>query len=129
MKTLKEVINSTPVYLGIFGNKEAVAANFGVEPTHRYLGNADYKEIMETDILFAFYEYEDWSGNAFVLFHRGNKLFEVNGSHCSCYGLEDQWAPEETTLESLALRFKEYHGYSSENYYKEIRKFLGMDGK
>lgn len=29
------------------------------------------------------------------------KLFEVHGSHCSCYGFEGQFEPEPTTLEYL----------------------------
>jgi hypothetical protein len=29
------------------------------------------------------------------------KLYENHGSHCSCYGFEDQWAPEETSIEYL----------------------------
>lgn len=29
------------------------------------------------------------------------ELFEVHGSHCSCYGFEDQFTPEPTTLEYL----------------------------
>lgn len=45
-------------------------------------------------ILFATYTYEYYSGNAYVLFTKGNKVYEVYGSHCSCMGLEDQWSPE-----------------------------------
>lgn len=29
------------------------------------------------------------------------ELFEVNASHCSCYGFEQQFEPEETTLDYL----------------------------
>lgn len=57
-------------------------------------------------ILFAVYSYESYSGKAFVLFEMAGKLYEVNGSHCSCYGLEDQWQPEETTVESLIMRMR-----------------------
>lgn len=56
------------------------------------------------DILLASYALEDYEGSAFVLFKRAGKLFEVNGSHCSCYGLEGQWEPEETTAEALLAR-------------------------
>lgn len=57
------------------------------------------------EFIYANYTYEDYSGSAFVLFVRNGKLYEVNGSHCSCYGLsEDQWSPEETSLEALKLR-------------------------
>lgn len=56
------------------------------------------------NILLATYTYEDYSGDAFVLFEKGGKLFEVNGGHCSCYGLDGQWEPEETTSEALLAR-------------------------
>lgn len=58
------------------------------------------------DVLLASYSYSNYSGDAFVLFKKDGKLFEVNGSHCSCYGLEGQWGPEETTVESLKHRLE-----------------------
>lgn len=58
-------------------------------------------------MLFASYEYADYAGDAFVLFRKDGKLYEVNGGHCSCYGLEGQWEPEETTIEALEHRLKE----------------------
>lgn len=61
----------------------------------------------EGELLLATYTYEDYSGDAFVLFQRDGKLYEVHGSHCSCNGLEDQWEPEQTTWEALALRPRE----------------------
>lgn len=67
------------------------------------------KELVGVTILYADYTYGDYSGDAFILFHKkddqGNlKLYEVNGSHCSCYGLENQWQPEETTVKALRMR-------------------------
>lgn len=58
-------------------------------------------DLEGVDILLASYTYEDYDGTAFVLFLKDGKLFEVHGSHCSCYGLEGQWDPEETTVEAL----------------------------
>jgi len=53
-------------------------------------------------VLLAYYEYEDYSGSAFVLYQDAEgKLFEVNGGHCSCYGLEEQWDAEETSVAAL----------------------------
>lgn len=34
-------------------------------------------------VLFAIYEYEDYSGSAYVLYKEGDKYYEVYGSHCS----------------------------------------------
>lgn len=72
------------------------------------------EQLQGVEILLASYSYEDYSGSAFVLFRKDGKLFEVNGSHCSCYGLserdymgnstESQWDPEETSKEALLKR-------------------------
>lgn len=58
------------------------------------------------EILLASYTYESYSGDAFVLLRERatQKLFTVEGSHCSCNGLEDQWEPVETSLEALQRR-------------------------
>lgn len=60
----------------------------------------------DIEILLASYTQECYEGDAFVLFKRKSdgKLYEVNGGHCSCYGLEGQWNPEETTVEELEHR-------------------------
>lgn len=55
-------------------------------------------------IYLAWYGYGDYCGSSFVLFEKDGKLYEVNGSHCSCYGLEGQWEPEETSWEALGMR-------------------------
>lgn len=79
-------------YHGIFNKKRDVEYHFDVR-----LGK-------EVKILFAYYSYYSWTGMAFVLFEQDGKLYEVNGSHCSCYGLEGQWDPEETTVKALSMR-------------------------
>lgn len=55
-------------------------------------------------IHLAWYGYGDYCGSSLVVFEKDGQLFEVNGSHCSCYGLEDQWSPEETSWAALAMR-------------------------
>ncbi|MDX0007791.1 hypothetical protein GOB40_13720 [Sinorhizobium meliloti] len=76
------------------------------------------------EILLASYTYADYSGEAFVLFRKDGKLFEVNGSHCSCYGLEGQWEPEETSVEALRHRLTGGLGtdydWDSENNRKNV---------
>lgn len=56
------------------------------------------------EVLLAWYGYGDYDGASFVLYRKDGKLWEVNGGHCSCYGLEGQWDPEETTVEALRKR-------------------------
>lgn len=80
------------------------------------------------NILFASYTYENYSGTAFVLFEKGGKLYEVNGGHCSCYGLEGQWEPEETSWESIKIREFDslYDGFSLKDVEKALEgtKFI-----
>ena len=62
------------------------------------------EDVKGYKVLYAWYEYECYSGTSFVLLKKGRKLYEVNASHCSCYGLEDQFDLEETTVEALLKR-------------------------
>ena len=68
------------------------------------------KKYSDKKILFASYGYANSSGDAWVLFEKDGKLFEVNGSHCSCYGLEGQFEPEETDLKALELDYRKELG-------------------
>lgn len=81
-------------------------------------------DIQDADIILASYTYEDYSGDAYVLFKRDGKLFEVFGSHCSCYGLEDQWSPEETTKEAIIHRLDKGTWGEKEKASDLIRDYL-----
>ena len=85
----------------------------------------------DTDVIIAWYLYGSYEGRSFVLFRQQGKLYEVNGYHCSCYGLEGQWLPEETTVK--ALRMRQMLDASQDYYYgggKEARNVLNriLDG-
>lgn len=69
-------------------------------------------------VLLAWYGYGDYDGSAFVLFERDGKLYEVNGGHCSCHGLEGQWDPEETSAAELVHRIKN-GGLGTDSYYSD----------
>ena len=60
------------------------------------------------DIVAAHYDIGDYEGEAWVVFIKDGKWYEVHGSHCSCYGLEDQWDPEETFPEVM-LRYNKFN--------------------
>lgn len=85
------------------------------------------------NILFAWYGYGCYDGSAFVLFERDGRLYEVNGGHCSCFGLEDQWEPEETSVEVLMHRIDNGSlgddGYSSGGYFGDQLKDVLNDWK
>lgn len=52
-------------------------------------------------VLYAEYKQEGYEGSAWVVYRNGDKFYSVEGSHCSCYGLEDQWKPEEYDRETF----------------------------
>ena|SRR5690554_3939768 len=101
-KTLEQILQQEPVFLADWKGwtQEEIFGDFA--------GNCYFtdrvgeeRQFEGYNILFATYSYENYYGDAFVLCEKDGKLYEVHGSHCSCYGLEGQWEPEETTLEAL----------------------------
>ena len=91
-------------YLGDFTCKKDVFQAFSYH--YGEIDNDMKNEMKNCKILFAWYGYCSYDGSAFVLFERDGKLYEVNGGHCSCYGLEGQWDPEETSVEVLRHRIE-----------------------
>lgn len=62
------------------------------------------EEQKGVEFIYAHYDTPDYEGHAFVIFIRDGKLYEVNGSHCSCNALEGLWEPEETSVVALMFR-------------------------
>jgi len=125
MKSLEEILKQPPVFLHNFSDKEDVATSF-----RPYDGNTSAKDILNgRNFLFASYGEDNWSGDAFVLFEENGKLYEVFGSHCSCYGLEGQFDPSETTLEALKLALDGgsfgHDTWSGNEFANELRDFIG----
>lgn len=83
-----------PIFLHDFSNADEVKSSFTVSD----------EAWSGVDVLVASYTYEDYSGNAFVLFEKDGALYEATGGHCSCYGLEGQWEPEEVVIAELEQR-------------------------
>lgn len=77
------------VYRGDFAGWTDIAERFHI--THLKLREPKY--------VWAEYDHDVCDGSALVIFRDGsaaNGLWKtVYGSHCSCFGLEDQWKPEE----------------------------------
>lgn len=147
MKTITQIINQEPVFLNIFTSKLDVISEFNgvylTDDDYQYL--TDLKEFgareeadraierhKNDNILFASYGYENYSGDAWVLFERDGKLYEVNGQHCSCFGLEGQWEPEEVYLPELKNRlmkgtFGTDYEWSGNVFALELIEFLGIE--
>ena len=116
-----------PVFLHNWDSKEDMIADF--EKVY-YKNNLTPEQIAKydhVDVILASYGTDNYMGDAYVLFRNKNdgKLYENHGSHCSCYGLEDQWGEVETTLESIKLRVTEgslgSDDYSDNVFKDEIR--------
>ena len=103
-------------YFDQFDDREDVARAF--EASGHILHTLPYPapDDFPTDeeMVFAAYGGRSYEGSALVVFSRDGKLYEVNGSHCSCYGLEDQWSPEETSIGALCMRVLDPEEYSKE---------------
>lgn len=69
------------------------------------------------EVYFAGYSYANYNGESVVLYRRGESYYYVEGGHCSCYGLEGQWTPEE--YESKELFLKVLKSMKKHDYEKE----------
>ena len=80
----------------------------------------------DMELIVACYITGSYDGQAIVVYRdkRDGKVYEVNGSHCSCYGLEGQWAPEEVVVDELVERPS--YLYHEDKLNEEIRHALFM---
>lgn len=115
IKAIKCLLKKQPVFLNRFSNNHDVSSNYEVD-------------LSGVNILFAQYAAYAYEGSSWVLFEQNGKLYEVNGNHCSFYGLEGQWEPEECTIESLKYRIENGRlGESDDQEFRfadELKKFL-----
>lgn len=150
MKKLDEILKQKPVYLNdwkskidligdfedIYLTEEEYLAEKSPYPNEEYWNEKKAKmdkailKYETRNILFASYNQANYSGDAWVLFEEDGELYEVNGSHCSCYGLEGQWEPEIVTLEELEYRLTNgsfgEDDWAKNNFRKELLEFLGI---
>ena len=113
--------------------REKIAGDFQPEGTG--YGEKPGKELARFNILVAYMCEGNWGCDSsawLLLQERETKaLFEVHGSHCSCYGFEDQWKPEPTTpayLHSEQFSFS-CGGYdnSKDANQKAVKDFLAAN--
>ncbi len=73
-----------------------------------------FNQLKEYDVLIAYESVGSWgcdSSSFFLLRKKSSgRLFEVNGSHCSCYGFENQFKPTPVNKIELKNRAKEEYG-------------------
>jgi hypothetical protein len=112
--TKKALLAATPVFHHNFDSAADVFKEFEVGGLKRYYWGDDEDTAKDAEpkridklckkykILYADYT-GGYEGDAYVLGYdtEEKKFFEVHGSHCSCYGLEDQWDAEYCTIDEL----------------------------
>ncbi len=96
------------MYYGGFNCREDIIREFRIKS-------------FEGIVIHAQYDYEDYSGNAHVIFVNNGVFYLVHDSHCSCHGLED-WNPEEITPEALLhiIREGKVYGLSGQEWLANV---------
>lgn len=61
----------------------------------------DMKEPEPEEVIYAEYATGNYVGDAVVVYRNGDTYFTVEGGHCSCYGLEGKWSPEQYNKDTL----------------------------
>lgn len=93
------------IYRDEFSNWAEVVENFG--------GDCPKEEPR---FVFAEYEQPSYEGYATVVTSDdGAKFNIVEGSHCSCMGLEDQWEPTEHTEPEIKKMTEASYGFFHRN--------------
>ena len=90
------------------------------------------KELEGMDVIIAYESVGSWGcdSSSFFLFYRksDDTYLENHGGHCSCFGFEGQFSPEETTLEYLKSdKFNFYCGGYDNNEtsnQKKVKAFI-----
>lgn len=90
------------VYFGEFESVDDLVDRFSgtfdpyykEEPGPKITEDRILKDLEGAEVFFASYDYQDYDGHALVVFRRDRELYMVEGSHCSCLGLEGQWEPQ-----------------------------------
>lgn len=98
-----------PLYSGKFTSIEDVLREFKITEQDLYDDNLE--------IIMAHY-YRSFSGEASVLLYsyEDSEYYEVNGNHCSCYGLEGQWCLEKIGSFKFLKKYYEKMTNDSDGY-------------
>lgn len=112
------------VYLERFASWDAVSSEFGA-------GDWDSRTIntVEPEHVFAAYDQECYEGSALVVYKDATGYHSVEGSHCSCYGLEDQWKPHDETRDTIRHQATQANSYGPwAKYGPQIAEWLDTTG-
>lgn len=89
----------------------------------------DMQEHEPDEVIYAQYSYECYSGHSNVVYRNGDRFYWVRGSHCSCYGLEGQWNPEEYSANQFIEAYNRGNWWESDEWpssvIDRVREFAG----
>ena len=111
------------MYLNDFSCKEDLISAFFPS----WAGHKPPEDFDDINILLASYGGGSYDGDAFILCEKKGKLYTVEGSHCSCYGLEGQWGLESTNVDTLLHRVNKGtlgENWSGHRFKKELLQIL-----
>lgn len=80
----------------------------------------------DIDIIVSATTYEDYQGIGLTVYCHEGVCYEVNSSHCSCFGHEGQWEPEEIKVGELLSR-KNYVSHGTWNRETKSYEFDDTD--
>jgi hypothetical protein len=62
------------------------------------------------EVIFAKYDQDGYEGSAILVYKLDGKYYTCEGSHCSCYGIDESWSPEEYELPVLIAALEKRKG-------------------
>ena len=90
------------------GVKQHIANQYAEHPYDAESAKIVHDKLDKLDVLVAYESVGSWGCDSTSFFIFKDKetgtLYEMHGSHCSCYGFEGQFRLEETTIEALKSR-------------------------
>src|SRR5690606_34375688 len=101
-----------PIFKG-FENRDQIAREFSGLLFSWSKGEP--MDLSYADIEIAVYDGDGYWGEVFILYrdNRDNEWYEVHASHCSCFGLEGQWEPEQVDPLAILMRPR-FLGYGTD---------------
>jgi hypothetical protein len=110
-----------PLTLGVF---EGMTTQKEIQEKIISEFEADPAEVKKYRYLVAYVDYGSYQGTGWILMQHKetNDFYENHSSHCSCYGNEDQFEPEETTIEYL--KSDRFSCYCYEGEDRLIREYI-----
>jgi len=121
---------SKTLWVGEFDSVQSIFTNF-CESRYDYeakknIFNKDEGESIKEDLYgsrlhIAEYTSEDYDGSAYVLYEKDGEFYENSAWHCSCSGLEGQWAPSRVSLREL-VDHRKYMSHEAQDKIFDIAK-------